>query len=192
MFLSGYLTHRLTGRFVDSVGCQVGYVPFDYKRLRWAGAATGSGRRCPSTRDLLPELVPPARCWGRSRRRRPRPTGIPLGLPVIAAAADKACEVLGAGCLEPHIGCLSYGTTATINTTHRRYVEADPLSAALPGRRARRLQPGGPDLPRLLDGELVQDGSSATGKRQLAAERGSSPRRCSTSWSTRCRPAPWD
>ena len=38
-------------------------------------------------------------------------------LALIAAAADKACEVIGSGALEPHIGCLSYGTTATINTT---------------------------------------------------------------------------
>jgi len=35
LFLSGYLTHRLVGRFVDSVGCQVGYVPFDYYRGYW-------------------------------------------------------------------------------------------------------------------------------------------------------------
>ena len=32
LLLSGYLTHRLTGAFRDSVGCQVGYLPFDYKR----------------------------------------------------------------------------------------------------------------------------------------------------------------
>ena len=58
-------------------------------------------------------------------------------MPLIAAAADKACEVIGAGCLEPHIGCLSYGTTATINTTHRKYVEVIPLippyPSAVPG-----------------------------------------------------------
>ena len=35
---------------------------------------------------------------------------------MIATGADKACEVLGSGCLEPEIGCLSYGTSATINT----------------------------------------------------------------------------
>ena len=35
-FLSGFLTLRLTGRRADSVGCQVGYVPFDYRRGRWA------------------------------------------------------------------------------------------------------------------------------------------------------------
>lgn len=34
LLLSGYLTYRLVDKFVDSVGCQVGYIPFDYKRLR--------------------------------------------------------------------------------------------------------------------------------------------------------------
>ena len=45
--------------------------------------------------------------------------------------------MLGSGALEPHIGAISYGTTATINTTQRRYVEAVPLvppyPAAVPG-----------------------------------------------------------
>jgi sugar (pentulose or hexulose) kinase len=36
LLLSGFLTHRLTGRFVDSIASQVGYIPFDYKRLAWA------------------------------------------------------------------------------------------------------------------------------------------------------------
>ena len=36
LFLSGFLTHRLTGRFVDSVACQVGYIPFDYKAQDWS------------------------------------------------------------------------------------------------------------------------------------------------------------
>jgi sugar (pentulose or hexulose) kinase len=45
--------------------------------------------------------------------------------------------VIGAGCSEPHVGCLSYGTTATINTTGKRYVEVTPFippyPAAIPG-----------------------------------------------------------
>jgi sugar (pentulose or hexulose) kinase len=59
-------------------------------------------------------------------------TGIPEHLPVIASAGDKACEVIGAGCLEPHQGCLSYGTTATINTTHQKYIEIIPLIPPFP------------------------------------------------------------
>jgi sugar (pentulose or hexulose) kinase len=59
-------------------------------------------------------------------------TGIPEGLPVIAAAADKACEVIGAGTLEPSTGCISYGTTATINVTHPKYLEPIRLIPAYP------------------------------------------------------------
>ena len=36
LLLSGWLNFRLTGRHVDSVGAQVGYLPFDFKRLAWA------------------------------------------------------------------------------------------------------------------------------------------------------------
>ena len=137
LFLSGYLTHRLTGRFADSVGCQVGYVPFDYRRLRWAGPADWKWRAIPVDRDQLPDLVPPGQPLGEVTSEAAEATGLPKGLPVIAAAADKACEVIGAGCLSPHVGCLSYGTTATINTTHHRYVEPYPLyppyPAAVPG-----------------------------------------------------------
>ena len=137
LLLSGYLTVRLTGQYVDSVGAQVGYIPFDYKRLRWSGQRDWKWQALPVTPDQLPALVPPAGRLGEITRDAAEATGIPMGLPVIAAAADKACEVLGSGCVEPHLGCLSYGTTATINTTHRRYIEVIPLippyPAAIPG-----------------------------------------------------------
>ncbi len=137
MYLSGYLTYRMTGRFVDSVGCQVGYMPFDYKGLRWAGKFDWKWLAVPMDPSLLIELVPPAGQLGVITSRAAQETGIPEGLPLIAAAADKACEVIGAGCLEPNKGCLSYGTTATINTTHKKYVEPIPLippyPSAIPG-----------------------------------------------------------
>lgn len=137
LFLSGYLTHRLTGRFVDSVGSQVGYVPFDYKALTWAKPWDWKWRAVPMEPRLLPQLVPPAGQLGEVTAEAAAATGIPAGLPVIAAAADKACEVIGAGSLDPHVGCLSYGTTATINTTHKKYIEVIPLippyPSAVPG-----------------------------------------------------------
>ncbi len=137
LLLSGYLTRRLTGRFVDSVGCQVGYIPFDYKNLDWAGPRDWKWQAIPMDPALLPELVPPTGTLGTITRTAAEATGLPEGLPLIAAAADKACEVIGAGSLDPHVGCLSYGTTATINTTHRKYIEVIPLippyPAAVPG-----------------------------------------------------------
>ncbi len=136
LLLSGYLTYRLTGRFADSVGAQVGYIPFDYKRHRWAGPRDWKWQAVAIRREQLPQLVPVADVIGRITPQAAEATGIPVGLPLIAAAADKACEVLGSGGLEPHIGSLSYGTTATFNTTHRRYVEViqllPPYPAAVP------------------------------------------------------------
>jgi sugar (pentulose or hexulose) kinase len=135
LFLSGYLTHRLTGRFVDSVAA------------RWATcpSTTSAGWARPGL-EVAGGALDPGGCpiwcrrpasWARNHRQAAEATGLPAGLPLVAAAADKACEVIGAGCLEPHIGCLSYGTTATINTTHRRYIEPIPLippyPAAVPG-----------------------------------------------------------
>jgi sugar (pentulose or hexulose) kinase len=133
LLLSGYLTHRLTGNFVDSVGCQVAYIPFDYKRLRWSASWDWKWRVLPGIdTNMLPDLVPPGAALGEITSAAARETGIPPGLPLIAAAADKACEVIGSGSLESSIGCLSYGTTATINVTHKKYIEPIPLLPAYP------------------------------------------------------------
>lgn len=137
LFLSGYLVHRLTGKYVDSVGSQVGYVPFDYQKQTWEASWGWKWLAMPIKPALLPELVPQAGQLGGITPEAAESTGIPAGLPLIAAAADKACEVLGSGCLEPEYGCLSFGTSATINTTHRRYIEITPLippyPSAVPG-----------------------------------------------------------
>jgi sugar (pentulose or hexulose) kinase len=132
LYLSGYLSWKLSGRFVDSLACQVGYMPFDYKRLDWAKSWDWKWAAVPVRPELLPELVPPGDAIGQITKQAANETGLPEGLPIIAAAADKACEVIGAGCLEPQIGCLSYGTTATINTTHKRYIEVIPLIPPFP------------------------------------------------------------
>jgi sugar (pentulose or hexulose) kinase len=117
---------------VDSVGCQVGYVPFDYKGLRWAGPLGWKWKAAPFDRQKLVPLVPPTETLGQISRQASEATGIPEGLPLVAAAADKACEVLGTGCLESNLGCVSYGTAATINTTHKKYVEVIPLVPPYP------------------------------------------------------------
>lgn len=144
LFLSGYLTYRLVGQFVDSVASQVGYVPFDYKAQAWSKWWDWKWQAVPMDKRILPDLVPVASPLGEISPEASSATGIPQGLPLIAAAADKATEVLGAGCLEPHIGCLSYGTTVTINTTHKKYIEVIPLlppyPAAVPGQYSFEIQ----------------------------------------------------
>jgi sugar (pentulose or hexulose) kinase len=137
LLLSGYHSYRLTGRYVDSVASQVGYLPFDFKRQQWCRPGDWKWKALPIRREQLPELVPAGSPLGAISAQAARETGIPEGLPLIAAGADKACEVLGSGCLAPTTGSLSYGTTATYNTTDSRYLEAIRLvpayPAALPG-----------------------------------------------------------
>ncbi|TAL36447.1 MAG: carbohydrate kinase [Spirochaetes bacterium] len=137
LFLSGFLIHRLTGEYRDSTGNIVGYVPFDYKNFEWAKPSDLKWNMFPMDRDILPDLVHPSETLGTVSKKAAAATGLPLGLPLIAAAADKACEVLGSGCLSPEIACLSYGTTATVETTNSKYVEIvpfiPPYPSAVPG-----------------------------------------------------------
>ena len=132
LLLSGYITHKLVNRYVDSVGCQVGYIPFDYKKMTWCGKSDWKWQAVPMDIALLPDLVPPTGLLGEITPEAAAATGIPVGLPLIAAAADKACEVVGAGCVDPRIACLSYGTTATINITLEKYTEVIPLIPPYP------------------------------------------------------------
>jgi sugar (pentulose or hexulose) kinase len=137
LFLSGYLSYQMTGKYIDSIGSQVGYIPFDYKNQDWSSKWDWKWQAVPMSKDILPELIKPSEIMGYVSEKASKDTGIPAGLPLISAAADKACEVIGSGCIQPNIACLSYGTTATINTTHKKYTELIPLippyPSAVPG-----------------------------------------------------------
>ena len=124
MLLSGFHSYKLTGNYVDSISSQVGYLPFDFKRHSWSKPYNWRWQALPITKDMLPELIPCGDKLGEISPQAFIDTGIPQGLPLISAGSDKACEVLGSGCLTPYTGSLSYGTTATFNTTNNKYVEA--------------------------------------------------------------------
>jgi sugar (pentulose or hexulose) kinase len=133
LLLSGYLTWRLTGRWADSVGCQVGYLPFDFRRLRWAGGRDWRWDAFGIDPALLPELVAPGTVIGTLTAAAAAALGVPRDTPLVAAAADKACEILGAGATRPGTAAISYGTTATVNVLLDRYAEAIPFMPAYPG-----------------------------------------------------------
>ncbi|WP_028079055.1 FGGY-family carbohydrate kinase [Solimonas soli] len=132
LLLSGWLSWKLCGEWVDSAACQVGYLPFDYRRLRWAAPGDFKWRALAVRRGQLPELIAPGGRLGVLTRGAAGALGLPAGTPLIAAAADKACEVLGSGVVEPDLAQLSFGTTATINTVQPRYVEVQRLVPAYP------------------------------------------------------------
>ena len=137
LFLSGYLTHRITGEFRDSSGNITGTIPFNVRKSDWAGEWNLKWKLFPIEKEKLPELVPPSELLGHVTKKAAEATGIPAGLPVIAASNDKACDIIGAGCMTPDRACISFGTIATINTQNKKYVELRPFlppyPSAIPG-----------------------------------------------------------
>ena len=132
LLLSGYLNYRLTGEFKDSAGSQVGYVPFDFKKQDWCADSDWKWHSMAIKRYMLPALAAVGETLGAVTPEAAESTGLPEGLPVVAGAADKACEVLGVGALEAGVASVSCGTTATINTTRSKYVEVVPFMPAYP------------------------------------------------------------
>jgi xylulokinase len=106
---SGYITHRLTGQFVDAAANYQGVWPIDQDTATWSSdpaAYTSAGM----PRDMLFDLVPPGGRLGEVTPAAAEATGIPAGLPVYATANDKAVEALGSGLEEDGSVLLSLGT----------------------------------------------------------------------------------
>ncbi len=123
---SGYLNFHLTGQFAESVASQIGHIPFDYKRQRYSRSwsSFNFGHRIfPIEQEKLPDLVLPGKIIGGITEQAHTLTGIPVGVPVIACGSDKGCETIGMGVVDTSMGSLSFGTTATIQTTTKKYME---------------------------------------------------------------------
>jgi len=138
--VSGFLNYRLTGEFKDSLASQIGHVPFDYKRQKWGNLKnifTFSTRLFPVEKEKLPELVNPGEILGMINKTASEETGLPMNMPVVACGSDKGCETLGMGVLTNETASLSFGTTATIQTTSKKYLEPiqfmPSYPAVLPG-----------------------------------------------------------
>lgn len=130
--VSGFLNHRLTGRFADSSASQIGHVPFDYKKRCWASRFAPSSLLFPMEREKLPEVVAPGEVLGHVTADAAAATGLCRGLPVIACGSDKGCETLGMGVLNERTASLSFGTTATVQLTSSRYFEPLRFMPAYP------------------------------------------------------------
>ena len=139
--VSGYLTRKLCGRFADSVASQIGHLPFDYRRQAWAKPGSLNARMFPVEPGKLPELVPAGEAIGEIGSAAAAETGIPAGIPLVAAGSDKGCETLGMGVVGPGRASLSFGTTATIQATTARYAEPIAFMPAYPSPLPGRFNP---------------------------------------------------
>ena len=74
---------------------------------------------------MMPDLVDVGSVLGYVSSEAAKDLGVREGIAVVAAAADKSCEVLS-GCTQSDVACISLGTTATVNVVFKKYVEAIP------------------------------------------------------------------
>lgn len=133
--ISGFLNYRLTGEHKDSIASQIGHIPFDYKKQKWAekhNPFVVSYDLFPIEKEKLQELVKPGNILGKITGKASELTGIKKGIPVIAAGSDKGCETLGMGVIDNTTASLSFGTTATIQTTVSKYMEPIRFFPAYP------------------------------------------------------------
>jgi len=181
LLLSGYLNHCLSGRFADSIGSQVAYMPFDYKRHAWAGARDWKWQALAVRPDQLPELLQPGEVIGAINANASAATGIPEGVPLVAAAADKACEV---------IGLAGWSRTSAASVTAPRPPSTPPPASTSKSRRSYRhiLRPfPAPTAPKCRSSAAT---GWSTGSRSSLAISNNLPqwsracrrKRCSTAW----------
>lgn len=111
---TGYMTHRLTGKFRDTVAnCTNRQWPTDMVTWQWS-ADDGEFDAFNLRRDQMMELCPPGSILGTITEEAAVATGIPVGLPVVATASDKAVEGLGTGLSQGgDTGLVSLGTYIT-------------------------------------------------------------------------------
>lgn len=109
---TGYLTYRLTGETKDTRANYVGPWPIDPMTLDWFEDQEKFDAFT-TPREMLFDLVDPSTILGTITEKASEATGIPVGVPVVATANDKAVEGLGAGLVNDGTVLVSLGTYIT-------------------------------------------------------------------------------
>ncbi len=107
---SGYLAHRFTGELRDTAANNIALQwPIDTDTWQWSTDPTAYERTGGAPAMLL-DLQMPGDVIGYVTADAAAATGLPVGLPVVATANDKAVEMLGSGSLGETTALISLGT----------------------------------------------------------------------------------
>lgn len=112
---TGYMTHRLTGKFKDTVANNINWqAPTDIRTWNWS-TDDAVFEAFNAKRSQMLELCMPGDIVGYVTKAAAEATGIPEGIPVVATANDKAAEALGVGLMasNSNAGLISLGTYTT-------------------------------------------------------------------------------
>jgi sugar (pentulose or hexulose) kinase len=132
VMISGYLTYMLTGIMKDSTASQIGHIPIDNRKNVWMKKSALLYSVFDIPRSKLADLVEPGAVIGKITLKASEETGIPEGIPVIAAGSDKGCETVGTGCIDRESASLSFGTLASVQLYTEKYVEPLPFMPCYP------------------------------------------------------------
>lgn len=127
---SAYFNYRLTGKLIDSKASQAAKFPYNYRKRTWMSKRALNYPVFGCDLDKMCDLAEPGEILGQITEEAGKATGLPVGLPVIAAGADKACETLGCGCIDSKCASISLGTAASVEITTKRYVEPETFMPA--------------------------------------------------------------
>lgn len=130
--LPAYLNLRMTGRLVDTPANTIAHVPMDYKRKTWMTKYALTRCLYDVPDEKLYTLVDPGQVLGYITPEAHELSGAPVGLPVIATGADKACETLGLSVASPEKAAISFGTSSTIEMYTEKYFEPQPFLPSYP------------------------------------------------------------
>ncbi|MDR1785510.1 MAG: FGGY-family carbohydrate kinase [Spirochaetaceae bacterium] len=137
VMFSTWLNYKFTGNLADSDAGVIGHVPYDNKLRSWMKKNDFRRMVFDLSDDKLFDIVPPGTVIGPVTPAAAEETGIPAGVPFVATGSDKGCETLGLSCLAEHKAALSFGTTATVQLSTRRWFEPTPFmpsyAAIVPG-----------------------------------------------------------
>lgn len=121
---STYINYKLLGKLVDSVANQTGHFPIHFKKGKWQSQRSLKNIfQVPNS--MLATIVKQGTIMGTISKEVSVLTGIPEGLPLIAAGTDKGSEALGTGASTREIASISYGTASSIAVANKRYIEPE-------------------------------------------------------------------
>jgi sugar (pentulose or hexulose) kinase len=132
VFISTWLTYKFCGNLADSTANIIGHIPFDSRSRAWVKPKDIRRVIFEVGDDQLCNLAVPGTVLGTITVKTSEETGVTAGLPFIATGSDKGCETLGLSCLSEDKAALSFGTTATVELSTRRYLEPLPYMPAYP------------------------------------------------------------
>lgn len=132
MLLSGYVTYRLTGNMTDAVACIVGHIPFDVKKRDWADKKSLTRPIFDIPEEKLCKITESLEEMGKITKEVSDLTALKEGTPVIASGSDKACEMIGLGCVKKDIAAISFGTMSSVSFNTPDYLEAQTFIPPYP------------------------------------------------------------